>query len=275
MATQSQFRRAVQRWRICYYFSKLRPNCVSENQVSLCAKLVKIVKPTMKTSNVLRAVRSYAHYLNNISFYMSLSLFRTYVSLDQHLGSYGTCSSAQILTHINDVIGMLRTLVDDKNAENEHRKDFILNNIGLTETQTHIVQMILNDTTVLSDNTALWTCVERSVECMLQRIAQERQNGTFDTFFRFMFKMRCALLSKCSTNVKRQHHVNAILSLERIQGTIGSETMIDDALSLILSASTYITSDISTLQTHAESSNPGRHARFIIECHYVLGISLF
>ena len=42
-----------------------------------------------------------------------------------------------------------------KYAENEHRKDFIRNNIGLTETQARIVQMILNDTTVLSDNEVL------------------------------------------------------------------------------------------------------------------------
>lgn len=93
----------------------------------------------------------------------------------------------------------------------------------------------------------------------------------FDTFFRFMYKIRCSLLAKCADNAKRQQHVRAILSLERIQGVVGRDAMMDDALSLILSAATYVISDILTLQMCIESSKPERRA----ECHDKFDISLF
>ena len=206
---------------------------------------------------------------------MSLSLFRTFLSLERHLASYRTCSSAVIQRHVCEIIETLRTLADDKNTENELRKAYIMDNIDLTDTQKQIVQMIVHDTTVETENSALWTCVERSVEFMLQRILQERLDGVYDTFFRLLHKIRCALLAKCTTNVKRRQHVSAILSLERIQATIASDTMVDDALSLVMSAATYVASDIATLQEYAESSKPGRHVMFIVECYYKFDIAMF
>jgi hypothetical protein len=275
MATKSQFRRAIRRWRLCFYFSKLKTNCVSDSQVDACTELVKVVYPKFKSSNVARSIRSYGCYLNNMSFYMSLSLFQTYVSLEQHIVSFSTCSSTCILKYITDIIDAMRTLNDDKHSENERRKEYILDNIGLTNTQTQIVRMIIHDTTILSENTAVWTCIERSVEFMMQMIHLERQRGAFDTFFRFMYKIRCALLAKCASNAKRQQHVTAILSFDRIQIMIGSEVMMDDAMALILSAATYVISDISTMQTCIESPKAERHTMFIVECYYKFDIALF
>jgi hypothetical protein len=275
MATQSQFRRAIQRWRLCYYVSKWQPDDVSDNRADVCAEIITCLYPHGKTSNFARAIRSYGCYRNNVSFYMSLPLFQSYQSLEQHLSSYRTCSSDRIIQHLNDIIGMLRTLHDEKNAENELRKAYILDHIGLTHTQAQIVRMILHDTTILTDNTTVWTCIERSVEFMMQRIQQERERGVFDTFFRFMYKIRCSLLIQCAAHPQRQKHVRAILSLERIQRIIGSAAMIDEALGLILSAATYVISDVSTLQTCIESSKPERHTMFIVECHYKFDIALF
>lgn len=260
---------------MCYYFAHLKPDAVSDRQVDSCTRALKVVYPSAKSSNVARAIRSYGCYLNNMSFYMSMALFHTYVSLDQHLASFGTCSSARIQQHVCEIIDTLRTLSHDKQSEHERRTEYVLDNIGLSSTQAQIVRMILHDTTILTDNTAMWTCIERSVEFMMLCIQQEMAEGTFDTFFRFMYKIRCALLVKCTGNAKRQHLVRSILSLERIQGTIGSEVMIDEALSLIMSAATYVISDISTLQTCIESSKPDRHAMFIVECYYKFDIALF
>jgi len=275
MTTKTQFRRAIRRWLVCYHFRKLKADCVSEHEVDVCTRKVKAVYPHSKASNVARAIRSYGCYLSNVSFYMSLNLFRTYVALEQHVAAFRTCSSDTIHRLIQDVIDTLRAIGDDKQAENELRKEYILDNIGLTPMQTQIVRMVLHDTTILTDNTAIWTCIERSVEFMMQRVQQERVCGVYDTFFRFMYKIRCSLLAKCANNTKRQQHVRAILSLERIQTIIRSDAMMDEAMSLILSAATYVISDISTMQTCIESSKPERHAMFIVECYYKFDIALF
>lgn len=275
MATKSQFRQAIRRWLLCFYFCKLKTDGVSDREVDVCTRRMKDAFPNFKSSNVARAIRSYGCYLNNVSFYMSLKLFQTYVSIEQHVASFRTCSSDSIRQFIQDIIDTLRVINDDKQAESELRKEYILDNIGLSPTQSQIVRMIIHDTTILTNNTAIWTCIERSVEFMMQRIQQERQSGTFDTFFRFMYKTRCSLLAKCSMNAKRQQHVRAILSLERIQSIIQSDVMMDEAMSLILSAATYAISDISTMQTCIESSKPERHTMFIVECYYKFDLSLF
>lgn len=73
---------------------------------------------------------------------------------------------------------MLRLVNDEKQSEYELRRSYIIDNIGLSATQAQIIRMILHDTTILTDHEkAIWTCIERSVEFMMQRIQHEQLNN--------------------------------------------------------------------------------------------------
>jgi len=275
MVTRSRFRRAIQRWRLCYAFAKLTSEPSADARLEVCTRHAQVVFPHLKSSNVSRAIRSYGHYLNHAHFYMSLDLYRTYVALERHVTTNG--QSEPIGRHLGEVVEMLKALQVDRQSEHDRRKQYILDNIGLTDLQARIVQMILHDTTLLTDHHAVWTCIERSVEFMLEQIQREQQQRTFDTFFRFMYRIRCALLDQCAHHPKRRQHVQAVLSFDRVEQIIltNPDALLDEALVLILGAATYVISDVSTLQACLDSSKSERYAMFIVECHYKFDIALF